>query len=46
MLSDEILMLELEFKEVLQRLEAIEDVLNEVLVVFELLRMQFEERTD
>ena len=46
MLSDEILMLELEFEEVLKRLEAVEDVLNEVLVVFELLRMQFEERTD
>lgn len=46
MLPDEVLMLELEFKEVLKRLETIEYVLNEILVVFELLRVEFEERTD
>lgn len=46
MLPDEVLMLELEFKEVLKRLEAVEDILNEIFVVFELLRVEFEERAD
>lgn len=39
-------MLELEFKEVLEGLEAVENVLDEILVVFELLRVQLEQRTD